>query len=652
MLNYNNNFKNSKVHQTLHINSYIPFKCEILKEIYYVKKGDKIKLKLENLFDKNNFSFNIKKFPKKIGKIIADSKILYKKKKIYNYDKDKNNIYFIAQNIGKDTFDIYGQLNKENNYTKSKNVCSIKIIVYNNQCEICEKLFKKDIINFIYCFNNFLINNKADFSDYERKKFFYNLIINYNKIFYCKIFKKLYKNSSLFFNYLENYNKNNNLSVDISSIFYSNIFSSKDTINLLKLKEFYDFNINDRINRLHRLQPNYIQKLIRDFISDLNNKKIYNFNFNRISFFNSSLYLSPEIIFNNFDKYSNKEKIISWSIGIILYRMYFDNLPFTDIYQIYDYKNKLFKLNLNKTNPIENVIYKLLHPNYKKRMSLNKFIKSKYFNEKNNETLTIKNYIYYKQLLNRGFYGEIVKGYDLKNSNSTIVIKITNLLKFSGLFGVYKNIKIFVNVKKEINYMRKLQKKTNNTVFILDNFLKFPYIYMILEYCDTTLENLIRENRGLSNKLIQKIFLQLNNAIKALNEEKIIHYDLKPDNILIKYTNNSDFIVKLTDYGCSTKRFNPLPRNRPYIALDKYGSIKSDLWSLGVIIYECYFYEFPFEDKIYTNLKIKKTNDIYLDDLIEKLLKEDVNERINIEDYLNHKFFSINYNKSNIIKLI
>ena len=89
MLNYNDNLKNSKVHLTLHINSYIPFKCERLKEIYYVKKGDKIKLKLENLFDKNNFSFNIKKFPKKIGKIIADSKIIYKKKKYITMIKIK-----------------------------------------------------------------------------------------------------------------------------------------------------------------------------------------------------------------------------------------------------------------------------------------------------------------------------------------------------------------------------------------------------------------------------------------------------------------------------------------------------------------------------------------------------------------------------------
>ena len=51
---------------------------------------------------------------------------------------------------------------------------------------------------------------------------------------------------------------------------------------------------------------------------------------------------------------------------------------------------------------------------------------------------------------------------------------------------------------------------------------------------------------------------QLNNTFKIMKENKIIHRDLKLENILIKYNNNK-YIMKLTDYG-SSKRLNSLSK--------------------------------------------------------------------------------------------
>ena len=80
---------------------------------------------------------------------------------------------------------------------------------------------------------------------------------------------------------------------------------------------------------------------------------------------------------------------------------------------------------------------------------------------------------------------------------------------------------------------------------------------------------------------------------------------------------------------------------------EEYNS-KCDLWSLGVIIYQLFFKEYPFNGnteisllkKINNGQKfLKKTNDAKLDDLIRKLLIKDPNKRYNWEQYLTDEFF-------------
>ena len=74
------------------------------------------------------------------------------------------------------------------------------------------------------------------------------------------------------------------------------------------------------------------------------------------------------------------------------------------------------------------------------------------------------------------------------------------------------------------------------------------------------------------------------------------------------------------------------------------------LWNIGILIFLLYFRDFPYEgstpkeilDKIKTDdmTKLNEIDDIDLKDLLKKLLKEDRKERINWNDYFEHKFFS------------
>ena len=81
---------------------------------------------------------------------------------------------------------------------------------------------------------------------------------------------------------------------------------------------------------------------------------------------------------------------------------------------------------------------------------------------------------------------------------------------------------------------------------------------------------------------------------------------------------------------------------------DKYDN-KCDLWSIGIIIYQLFFQDYPYKGKtemgLYNCIKnlgqriLKLSNDSKLDDLIRKLLVSDPKKRITWEEYFNHPFF-------------
>ena len=118
-----------------------------------------------------------------------------------------------------------------------------------------------------------------------------------------------------------------------------------------------------------------------------------------------------------------------------------------------------------------------------------------------------------------------------------------------------------------------------------------------MELCDNSLQKILDEKKeGYTCEEIYIIINQLNNTFKIMNENKIIHRDIKLDNIVVKYNNenkNSDinFIVKLTDYGMSKNLINTIgktyagtPLTMAPEILEGEGKVdydnKCDLWSI------------------------------------------------------------------------
>ena len=189
---------------------------------------------------------------------------------------------------------------------------------------------------------------------------------------------------------------------------------------------------------------------------------------------------------------------------------------------------------------------------------------------------------------------------------------------------------------------------------------------LIMEICDGDLFDLLKLKNGFSYKEIKKIMNQLNIVFEIMQKNHIMHRDLKLKNILFKYTNDSktEFEVKLSDFGFSKKvgeanithtiLGTPITMS-PEILMKKPYTNESDLWSIGVIMYQMYFNAVPFfgyNEKLILNDILKKKGvpsrmpkEKDFSDLLSKIFVIDPKNRISWENYFKHPFFSDNNEK-------
>ena len=206
--------------------------------------------------------------------------------------------------------------------------------------------------------------------------------------------------------------------------------------------------------------------------------------------------------------------------------------------------------------------------------------------------------------------------------------------------------------------MKKVE--NNNSIKIFEQYDSNDEFAIVMELCDCNLEEKLNDTyNGFEVGEIKNILKQLNNTFRIMVKNKIIHRDIKLKNILIKNGQNNNYTVKLCDFGISKQLATLSKQNgtnigtietmAPEIIEDKPYDNKCDLWSLGVIIYQLCFKQYPYNGKTTYALMnqinhmkqnhFKKTNDQHLNDLIRKLLKPNPDERLTWDQYFNHPFF-------------
>ena len=148
-------------------------------------------------------------------------------------------------------------------------------------------------------------------------------------------------------------------------------------------------------------------------------------------------------------------------------------------------------------------------------------------------------------------------------------------------------------------------------------------------------------------KEIIEWFIEICEGVKYIHENKIIHRDLKPLNIFLTKDNK----IKIGDFGITTL-LNYKSKAKTIIGTQLYLSpevmknelydYKSDIWNLGIILYELTQLKHPFLDEDMSNEKminnIEKENINFINinyserllNLIKNILKVNPNERLDI----------------------
>ena len=251
-------------------------------------------------------------------------------------------------------------------------------------------------------------------------------------------------------------------------------------------------------------------------------------------------------------------------------------------------------------------------------------------------------------LVNKTFLGKKI----IKN-----VVAIKKIC-ISGLS--YKQKKIVAQELEVINFLK--QCVHDNIVACYEIINDIDTVYAVMEYCDDG--NLARyiKNNDFDEQTIKNYFGQIINGVTYLHDNKIIHRDIKPDNILL-----SNGCIKICDFGLSKifsglKKVNSVCGSPLYMApelfRDKCYNYAIDIWSCGVLLYELLYKKNPLvKIKDYKELEqfMISTEDIIIppnntkynvsDDCIELLkiiLCKETDKRITLSDIGSHKWLTNN----------
>ena len=127
--------------------------------------------------------------------------------------------------------------------------------------------------------------------------------------------------------------------------------------------------------------------------------------------------------------------------------------------------------------------------------------------------------------------------------------------------------------------------------------------YIVMEYIDgKTLKQLLQKRGALTLTEVLDIMSQLADGLSHAHEAYIIHRDIKPQNIMIE----DNGLIKITDFGIATAinstqltQTNSVMGSVHYLppeqASGKGSTIKSDIYSLGILMYELLAGSVPFK---------------------------------------------------------
>ena len=268
-----------------------------------------------------------------------------------------------------------------------------------------------------------------------------------------------------------------------------------------------------------------------------------------------------------------------------------------------------------------------------------------------------------------------------KYSSQYQFIKIIKKTESTITYLANKNYISFKNIIRQIDLSKitdkeraELENEINinslfNSRFILkieDSYQNSKQLNIISEYFEgITLKDFLlhehkKDRRFLKEEIIWKIFIQLSLAIYRIHIKNIIHRNIKTSTVFLdtkynlKLTYFKDAYLLKSENDLCKEEIEPKNYMAPEIFKKEGYNTKSDIWSLGVILYEMCTFNKPFDDENQDNLYQKIINAKYasignkyskeLIALIDEMLRIKPEERISIKDII-HKYVFISRSK-------
>jgi eukaryotic-like serine/threonine-protein kinase len=199
-------------------------------------------------------------------------------------------------------------------------------------------------------------------------------------------------------------------------------------------------------------------------------------------------------------------------------------------------------------------------------------------------------------LIARGGMASIFRGTNLENG-APVAIKIPHP-------EMESDVVFYSRFQREADIGRKLDHPGVVKVFAVDDPER---ISMVMEWVDgSRLRDILDEQRKIEPERAMRITANVCDALDYIHRQGIVHRDLKPDNIMV----DGDDSIKILDFGIArldgARRltFGKLSRSMgtpdyaaPERVKGKRGDARSDIYSVGIMLYEMIAGHVPFVDE-------------------------------------------------------